>query len=65
MTVDHGSGIVTLYAHCSEILVSQGQEVSAGDVIARVGSTGKSTGDHLHFEVMVNGTKKNPRNYLP
>lgn len=65
VTVDHGSGIVTLYAHCSEILVSQGQEVSAGDVIARVGSTGKSTGDHLHFEVMVNGTKKNPRNYLP
>lgn len=65
LTIDHSGGLVTLYGHCSEILVSEGQTVKAGDVIARVGSTGKSTGNHLHFEVRVNGTAKNPRNYLP
>jgi murein DD-endopeptidase MepM/ murein hydrolase activator NlpD len=63
--VDHGGGFLTLYAHCSKILVYEGQEVSAGDVIAKLGSTGRSTGPHLHFEVIVNGEKKNPRSYLP
>lgn len=63
--IDHGGGFVTLYAHCSKILVSEGQAVEAGAVIAQVGSTGRSTGNHLHFEVRINGEKQNPRSYLP
>jgi murein DD-endopeptidase MepM/ murein hydrolase activator NlpD len=63
--IDHGGGFATLYAHCSKILVYEGQEVNAGDIIAQVGSTGRSTGNHLHFEVMINGAKQNPRSYLP
>jgi murein DD-endopeptidase MepM/ murein hydrolase activator NlpD len=63
--IDHGGGFTTMYAHCSKILVYEGQEVSAGDIIALVGSTGRSTGNHLHFEIMVNGEKLNPRAYLP
>ena len=65
LAIDHGGGIITLYAHCSKILALEGQAVHAGDVIAEVGSTGRSTGNHLHFEVRVNGEKQNPRNYLP
>jgi murein DD-endopeptidase MepM/ murein hydrolase activator NlpD len=63
--VDHGGGFVTLYAHCSKILVTEGQTVEAGTVIAEVGSTGRSTGNHLHFEVRINGEKQNPRSYMP
>jgi murein DD-endopeptidase MepM/ murein hydrolase activator NlpD len=63
--IDHGGGFATLYAHCSKILVYEGQEVGAGDIIAEVGSTGRSTGNHLHFEVMISGEKQNPRSYLP
>ena len=63
--VDHGGGFVTLYAHCSKILVSEGQTVDAGSIIAEVGSTGRSTGNHLHFEVRISGEKQNPRSYLP
>lgn len=63
--VDHGGGFVTLYAHCSKILVTEGQKVEAGTVIAEVGSTGRSTGNHLHFEVRINGEKQNPRSYMP
>lgn len=63
--IDHGGGFVTLYAHCSRLLVTEGQSVQAGDIIAEVGSTGRSTGNHLHFEVRINGEKQNPRNYLP
>lgn len=55
-----GKTLVTKYAHCSELLVSAGQEVKAGDVIAKVGSTGDSTGPHLHFEVIVDGVYLNP-----
>lgn len=63
--IDHGNGISSLYGHNSEILVSEGQSVRKGDVISRVGSTGYSTGPHLHFEVRQNGSPVSPLNYLP
>jgi len=63
--IDHGNGLVTLYGHCSQLLARVGQTVQAGDIIALSGSTGRSTGPHLHFEVRVNGERTNPRAYLP
>ena len=61
LTLDHGGGIVTRYAHCSTILVARGKRVKRGDVIAKVGSTGLSTGPHLHYEFLVNGRPTNPQ----
>ncbi len=62
--LDHGNGIVTYYAHCSRLLVTEGQSVKQGQAIAEVGSTGNSTGPHLHFEVRVNGENVDPMGYL-
>lgn len=64
ITVSHGNGLVTRYAHCSAINVSIGQSVAKGQSIGKVGSTGKSTGPHLHLEVLINGSFRNPLNYL-
>ena len=64
VAIDHGGGLVTMYAHCSDILVTEGQAVAAGEVIARSGSTGRSTGPHLHLEVIQDGVPQNPRQYL-
>lgn len=62
--VSHNNGVETYYAHCSRILVNVGQKVSAGQSLALVGSTGNSTGNHLHFEVRINGKPVNPQKYL-
>lgn len=62
--INHGSQIVTRYAHMSGTAVYKGQEVEQGDVIGYVGSTGDSTGPHLHFEVMVNGNKVDPEPFI-
>ena len=64
VVIDHGGGICTLYAHCSRLLVSVGQTVSKYDTIAEVGSTGDSTGNHLHICFIVNGEYVNPEQYL-
>ena len=62
--INHGNGLVTRYAHASKLCVSRGETVSAGTVIALVGSTGNSTGNHLHFEVARNGSNCNPAPYI-
>ena len=62
--IDHGGGYTTLYGHCSSLSVSEGQTVSAGQQIANVGSTGWSTGPHLHFEIRVNGQSTDPLGYF-
>ena len=62
--IDHGNGMASLYAHCSALLVSAGQHVSQGQTIGKVGTTGFSKGNHLHFEIRKNGAKTNPLNYM-
>ena len=62
--IDHGGGVLTLYGHGSEITVTLGQTVKKGDVILKVGSTGYSTGNHLHFEIRINGSPVNPLPYV-
>ena len=62
--IDHGNGFATLYGHCSELLVEEGEYVVKGQPIARVGSTGRSTGNHCHFEIQVNGQWTDTRQYV-
>lgn len=62
--IDHGNGIKTYYGHCSKILVTAGEKVEAGSVIAKVGSTGNSTGNHCHFEIRKDGIQIDPEKYI-
>ena len=62
--INHGNGVQTVYAHCSSLVATVGEKVSQGQLIARVGSTGISTGNHLHLEVRVNGVAQDPQNYV-
>ena len=64
VVIDHGDGFSTVYGHCASLCVETGQQVSKGQQIATVGSTGNSTGPHLHFEIRYNGEKQNPANYV-
>ncbi|MGH9282696.1 MAG: M23 family metallopeptidase, partial [Acidimicrobiales bacterium] len=63
--VNHGGGLTTLYAHQSRLATSEGANVGQGEVVGYVGSTGHSTGPHLHFETRVSGSPQNPRRFLP
>ena len=63
--IDHGDGLSTLYAHNSRLVARVGDTVEAGDIVSVSGSTGRSTGPHLHFEVRINGQRTDPRAYLP
>ena len=65
VVIDHGNGLQTYYAHCSSLSVSRGDKVYKGQVIGKVGQTGRATGNHCHFEVVINGRSVNPRSYLP
>ena len=62
--INHGNGIVSIYGHNSQNLVSAGQTIKKGQLIAYMGSTGYSTGPHVHYEIRVNGTAVNPASFL-
>lgn len=62
--IDHGNGFTTLYAHCNELMVSAGDEIEKGDIVATTGNSGWSTGIHCHYEIQLNGVYQNPRDYL-
>ena len=62
--INHGDGVTTLYGHGQKILTELGAQVKQGDIIMEIGSTGRSTGPHLHFEVRINGSTVNPLTYL-
>lgn len=64
VVINHGGGLKTLYAHASKLHVKVGEKVQRGDIVANMGSTGWSTGPHIHYEVIVNGVKQNPLNYI-
>ena len=64
ITIDHGFGYVTRYAHCNKLYLKEGESVEKGQVIAEVGNTGRSTGPHLHYEVLVNGVQVNPMKFI-
>jgi murein DD-endopeptidase MepM/ murein hydrolase activator NlpD len=64
VVIDHGNGVLTRYAHNSELVVKPGQRVKPGDLIAKVGSTGDSTGPHVHLELQINGKKVDPLPWL-
>ncbi|MCS5731622.1 M23 family metallopeptidase [Herbiconiux moechotypicola] len=64
VTIAHGGGVTTVYGHNSSLNVSRGQDVAEGQLIALAGTTGLSTGCHVHFETRVNGTAQNPRNWV-
>ena len=64
VAIDHGNGLVSRYAHASEVYVNEGDLVVRGQRVASVGSTGRSTGPHLHFEVRLNGVPQNPARFL-
>ena len=64
VVITHSNGVQTYYGHCSKLYVTAGQTVSAGQAISAVGSTGKSTGPHLHFEIRINGSSINPQSYI-
>ena len=64
LVISHGNGVQTYYAHCNQLYASVGQSVSQGETVAAVGSTGNSTGPHLHLEVRINGVAYNPQNYV-
>ena len=62
--IDHGNNLVTRYGHMSQVLATEGEMVKAGAVIGRIGSTGRSTGPHLHYEVRVDGEPVDPERFL-
>ena len=64
VVIDHGNGVETIYGHASRLIVTEGQRVDAGQLLGYIGSTGYSTGNHLHFEVNINGEHKDPMKYL-